>query len=217
MNKSSDAVLDRTRVREVAGVFHSYEALDAAVDALLRAGFDRADIDRMAPVDEVRDKVGAFYIASEELADVPQAPRQPVVLPTDAASTTALVTSVVAGGVGVGTALIVVVLDFAPVTAAVAALIAAIVAGGIAAFATLRILRREKITGLDTLMTERGIVLWVRVRTPEREEIAQKILSDHGARAIRVHEIEIDKTVEDIPLSKLRPDPWLGSERLGDL
>ncbi len=66
-------------------------------------------------------------------------------------------------------------------------------------------------------MTERGIVLWVRVRTPEREEMAQKILSEHGDRAIRVHKIEIDKTVEDIPLSKLRPDPWLGNERLGDL
>jgi hypothetical protein len=64
---------------------------------------------------------------------------------------------------------------------------------------------------------KRGIVLWVRVRAPEREEMAQKILSEHGARAIRVHEIEIDKTVEDIPLSRLRPDPWLGSERLGDL
>jgi hypothetical protein len=64
---------------------------------------------------------------------------------------------------------------------------------------------------------KRGIVLWVRVRTPEREEMAQKILSEHGACAIRVHEIEIDKTVEDIPLSRLRPDPWLGSEKLGDL
>ena len=77
--------------------------------------------------------------------------------------------------------------------------------------------KREKITGLDTLMTERGIVLWVRVRTPEREEMAQKVLRDHGARAIRVHEIEIDKTAEDLPLSKLRPDPWLANERLGDL
>jgi hypothetical protein len=217
MNTSSDAILDRTRVREVAGVFHSYESLDASVEALLQAGFDRADIDRMAPIDEVRDKVGAVYIASEELADMPQTPRQPVVLPADTAATTALVASVAAGAVGVGTALVAVLLDATPVKAAAAALIAAIVVGGVAAIRALRILNREKVTGLDSFMTERGIVLWVRVRTPEREEMAQKILSEHGARAIRVHEIEIDKTVEDLPLSRLRPDPWLGSERLGDL
>jgi hypothetical protein len=217
MNTSSDAILDRIRVREVAGVFHSYESLDASVEALLQASFDRADIDRMAPIDEVRDKVGAVYIASEELADVPQTPRQPVVLPADTAATTALVTSVAAGAVGVATALVAVLLDATPLKAAAAALIAAIVVGGVAAITTLRILNRETVTGLDSFMTERGIVLWVRVRTPEREEMAQKILSEHGARAIRVHEIEIDKTVEDIPLSRLRPDPWLGSERLGDL
>jgi hypothetical protein len=217
MNTSSDAILDRIRVREVAGVFHSYESLDASVEALLQASFDRADIDRMAPIDEVRDKVGAVCIASEELADVPQTPRQPVVLPADTAATTALVTSVAAGAVGVATALVAVLLDATPLKAAAAALIAAIVVGGVAAITTLRILNREKVTGLDSFMTERGIVLWVRVRTPEREEMAQKILSEHGARAIRVHEIEIDKTVEDIPLSRLRPDPWLGSERLGDL
>jgi hypothetical protein len=217
MNTSSDAILDRIRVREVAGVFHSYESLDASVEALLQASFDRADIDRMAPIDEVRDKVGAVYIASEELADVPQTPRQPVVLPADTAATTALVTSVAAGAVGVATALVAVLLDATPLKAAAAALIAAIVVGGVAAITTLRILNRETVTGLDSFMTERGIVLWVRVRTPEREEMAQKILSEHGARAIRVHEIEIDKTVEDIPLSRLRPDPWLGNERLGDL
>jgi hypothetical protein len=48
MNGSRHTVLERVRVREVAGVFRSRDALDAAVDALLLAGFDRADIDLMA-------------------------------------------------------------------------------------------------------------------------------------------------------------------------
>jgi hypothetical protein len=64
-------------------------------------------------------------------------------------------------------------------------------------------------------MAARGIILWVRLRSPEREEKAQQILRNHGGRAIRTHEIEIDKRPQDLPLSKLRPDPWLGSERLG--
>lgn len=40
-------ILERVKVREVAGVFHSRDLLDAAVSALLSSGFDRADIDVM--------------------------------------------------------------------------------------------------------------------------------------------------------------------------
>jgi hypothetical protein len=46
--------------------------------------------------------------------------------------------------------------------------------------------------------------------------VAQEILRSHGAKAVRIHEVEIDKRIADLPLSSLRPDPWLGSERLGD-
>lgn len=57
----------------------------------------------------------------------------------------------------------------------------------------------------------------VRVRNPEREAEAIEILNRHQAEAIRVHEIEIDKRLEDLPLSSLRPDPWLGEERLAQV
>jgi hypothetical protein len=62
-----------------------------------------------------------------------------------------------------------------------------------------------------------GLVLWVRVRTPEREQAALRILKDRGADAVHVHEIEIEieKRLEDLPLSSLRADPWLGV-RLGE-
>ncbi|MFZ1430641.1 MAG: hypothetical protein WAS21_28225 [Geminicoccaceae bacterium] len=58
--------------------------------------------------------------------------------------------------------------------------------------------------------------LWVRVRSPERKTKAQEILREHGGEATRVHhEIEIDEPFEDMPLSSLVVDPWLGSEPLG--
>ena len=41
------------------------------------------------------------------------------------------------------------------------------------------------------------------------------LLERNGGHAVRVHEIEIEKRTEDLPLSSLRPDPWLGSEPLG--
>jgi hypothetical protein len=35
------------------------------------------------------------------------------------------------------------------------------------------------------------------------------------SEAVHVHEIELAKTPEDLPLQSLRADPWLGDERLG--
>ena len=189
-------MLDRTRVREVTGVFHSYEALDTAVEALLVAGFDRAEIDRMASIDKVREKIGNVIVASEELADVPLVPRQPVVLARDITATYTLIGSVAAGAAGLATALAAAVSDMMTlVTGVVVGLAAAVVAGGVAVIVASRVLNREKVAGLDWYMTDRGIVLWVRAQSPGREDAAVKILSDHGAVAARVHEIEIDKTV----------------------
>ncbi len=181
-------------MREVTGVFHSYEALDAAVEALLVVGFDRAEIDRMASIDKVREKIGNVIVASEELADVPLVPRQPVVLASDIGATYALVGGVAACAAGVGTALAAAASDMTVVTGVVAGLVAAVVAGGVGVIGANRIVNREKVAGLDWYMTDRGIVLWVRVQSPEQEDAALTILSDHGAIAARVHEIEIDKT-----------------------
>jgi hypothetical protein len=61
-----------------------------------------------------------------------------------------------------------------------------------------------------------GFILWVRVNSPEREEEAERILCAHGGEAVHPHEINLGKRVEDVPLSTLRPDPWLGGERLGE-
>jgi hypothetical protein len=61
------------------------------------------------------------------------------------------------------------------------------------------------------------LVLFVRVRSSERETKAWEILAAHGAEALRVQEMEIDKRLQDVPLSSLRVDPWLGEERLGHL
>jgi hypothetical protein len=63
--------------------------LDAAVEALLDAGFTRPDIDQMASIDKVREKIGDSFVVSEELAeDVPLVPRQTVVLASASYRTT---------------------------------------------------------------------------------------------------------------------------------
>jgi len=212
---TSDTVLERARVREVTGVFHSREALDAAANELLLMGFDRADVDVVASLDEIRKRLDVPYVAAEELADVPQVPRRPLI----AAEDITVFKVVVAGTLGAIAAGATVLLMFfsgakSAETGVAAALVGMVVAG-VAFLLAARFFGRDEARGLDNLMATRGLILWVRVRSPEEETLAQDILMAHRAKAVRVHEIEIEKRPDDLPLGSLRPDPWLGSERLG--
>jgi hypothetical protein len=215
MSDSSDAATERIKVREVAAVFRSREELETAVEALLQGGFDRADIDLMASVDAVKEKLGGLYAPVEELADVSDVPRraflarEDVIIPMAAAGGILTYLGAVAGAFGV------VASGGALALAIAAAGVGGAAAGGLAALIG-RALGREQARELERQMAAGGLVLWVRVRSPEREEKAQQILKDHGAEGVRVHEIEIDKRFEDVPLSSLVLDPWLGSEPLGE-
>jgi hypothetical protein len=213
---SLDEVIERARVREAAGVFHSYHALDAAADDLLRAGLDRADIDIIGDLREVHARLGHVYVAPEELPDVPLVPRSPYAAREEAAAAISVVAGVLACVGGFAVAYGVVVSDGRTALAFGAAAVAALAAGGLAAALAARHLGRKPPPGLEWLAPERGIVVWVRIRSPEHEGVAQEILRSHGAKAVRIHEVEIDKRIADLPLSSLRPDPWLGRERLGD-
>jgi hypothetical protein len=217
MRASSDAVIERVKVREVAGVFHAREALDRAIEALLLAGFDRADIDLMASADAVRERLGSVYVAAPELADVPDVPRRAFIPRRE-------VRSVLAGAVGILTfigatvaALGVVASGGALALATAAAAAGGGAAGGVGVLAMRRFMDKEEAGELEAQVVAGGLVLWIRVRSAEREERAQRILREHGADAVRVHEIAIGKHLTELPLSAVRPDPWLGDERLGEV
>jgi hypothetical protein len=53
---------------------------------------------------------------------------------------------------------------------------------------------------------------WVEAHRPTRSPT--RALHEVGARNIRVHEVELKKSLRDIPLAEIRPDPWLGDEKL---
>jgi hypothetical protein len=48
-----------------------------------------------------------------------------------------------------------------------------------------------------------GLVLWVRVRSEEAERRAEQVMREGGVEAVRVHEITLDKRLEDLPLAKV--------------
>jgi hypothetical protein len=215
MQGSSDDILDRIRTREVTGVFHSRKALIAAAEDLLVAGFDRADIDVSASFDELQRRLNYQSIPPEDLADVPIAARQPLVGDDDMLSTKVIAGSILGCIGAIALAFYLVAQDMRPLSVAIVSVLSGLVAAGIAVFLVRRRLQRERILGLEKLSEAHGLLIWVRVRSPEKEAEAQEILMRHGGEAIHVHEIELVKRPEDLPLHSLRADPWLGDERLG--
>jgi hypothetical protein len=217
MRAPSDMVLDLARVREVTGVFHSLKAIEAAGDALLLAGFDRSDVDVIAPPDEVRRKLGAAaaYIPAEDLADVPGVPRQSFLADDDIANIRIVAASTIGSISAVFTALILFLRESSPTQIGVMGVLIGLIAAGVAFLAVPHLFDSRKFRGVERSLAARGIIMWIRAHSDEQESQAREILLAHGASAVRVHEIDIAKTPEDLPLGSIRPDPWLGSERLG--
>ena len=215
MQGASDDILEKARTREVTGVFHSRKALDAAVQDLLVAGYDRADIDVSASPDELQRRLNYQSIPPEDLADIPTTPREPFVGEDDVIITDAVAGSVVgcAGALAIGYYLAT--RNIGPLSTVLFAALCGFVVGGGAVFWARRRLRRERARGLERLSEAQGLIIWVRVHSEEKETAAQEFLLRHGAEAVHVHEIELPKRTEDLPLHSVRADPWLGDERLG--
>jgi hypothetical protein len=215
MHASSDDILEQVRSREVTGVFHSRKALIDAADDLLVAGFDRADIDVSASFDELQRRLNYQSIPPADLADIPTAARQPLIDQGDVLTTDAVVGSL-AGCIGaVAMAYFLIIRGMAPLSVGIVSVLTGLVVGGVAVLVVRRRLQRERVRGLEKLAEAHGLLIWVRVLSPEKEAEAQEILARHGAEAVHVHEIELAKTPEDLPLHSLRVDPWLGDEPLG--
>ena len=205
-------ILDRVKVREVAGVFRARDAMDEAVTALLSSGFDRADIDVVVGA-EARERLGGAKIAAEELPDVPTAPRRPVIAREDVILVWSLVLSIlIFAGAGFA-AWLVVKSGGELIWAGIAATVGAIAAGWIGAQLA-RAIARKRIRHLEAQLIAHELVLLVRVRSPEEEAKATEILLRHSAQAVRPYEITIDKRLEHLPLHSVRVDPWLGDEPL---
>ncbi|HXN68664.1 MAG TPA: hypothetical protein VN926_13555 [Bradyrhizobium sp.] len=211
----SDDILEQVSSREVTGVFRSRKALIDAADDLLVAGFDRADIDVSAPLDELQRRLNYQSIPPADLADIPTAARQPLIDQGDVLTTDAVVGSL-AGCIGaVAMAYFLIIRGMAPLSVGIVSVLTGLVVGGVAVLVVRRRLQRERVRGLEKLAEAHGLLIWVRVQSPEKEAEAQEILARHGAEAVHVHEIELAKTPEDLPLHSLRVDPWLGDEPLG--
>lgn len=212
MSESSDRnIIQKVRVREVVGTVHNLELLEGMVVALSAAGFDKSNIDLMASREAVLEKLPAIYADPISLAEIPDLPRRELVTRDEGTTVTGLVFGTLMSLAALGAAL--------PVVAsggALAAVLAAMAAGGAAGAGIARVVRKVILGGVGAEALERdisggGLVVFVRARDAAAEERAQEIMRKSGALNVHIHEIELNKRLDELPLAQIQPDPWLAT------
>ena len=177
---SSEDILDRMRTREVTGVFHSRKALIDAAEELLVAGIDRADIDVSASVDELNRRLNYQSIPAADLVDIPITPRQSFMGIDDVLSAEAVAGSIAGCIAAIAVAAILVARGTEPLYVGIFSILSGLIVGSIAVTRVRRRLYRERMLGLEKQSEWQGLLIGVRVRSPEKEAEAQELLRQGG-------------------------------------
>lgn len=173
-------------IPEAVGVFDTFEAQQAAFYDLRSVGFHHSDISLLGSEDVLREKLGTAYWRASELEDDPRAPRANFV----SEEAIGELEGAIAGGFFfVGSAIAMTAL-LTPAST-LAASIAAIAIGGspAAVIGTLLARRagRHHKDYYDNQIRRGGILMWVRTRDKEHEDLAVKIMKAHSGHDVHVH------------------------------
>lgn len=171
---------------EAVGVFDDAARLQEAVDALLSAGFDRAEISLLASGPAVEAKLGHTYKKAAELEDDQSSPRVAYV------STEAIGDA--EGGL-IGALLYVgAVAGAIPIVASGGTLAGAIAgatmlggAGALIGSVLAQLVGDHHADYLREQLDHGGLLLWVRTRDKAHEAKATQILSKYSAKDVHLH------------------------------
>ncbi|MEP0232054.1 hypothetical protein [Roseibium sp.] len=174
--------------REAVGLFHSAEELQAAVDALLTHGFDRADLSVLASEDAIGKAFGDSHIPVRDLEDRPDVPTMSYVpKETIGDAEGAVLGAFIYVPALAGAAMVV-----ASGGALAAAIAAAAIAGGVGAslgaIAAL-VIGETYALQIEEHISDGGLLLWVRARDAAHEERAVAIFKENGAADAHVHDL----------------------------
>lgn len=175
-------------IREAVGVFKTADALQDAIDDLMSAGFDRAELSLLASEHAVDEKLGHKYRKVAELEDDPAVPRTCYVSTESVGD---------AEGALIGAPLYVAAVAGAGAVVAsggtlAAALAAATLAGGAGALVgtiLAKIVGDHHAEHLREQLAHGGLLLWVRTRDAAHEMRAVEILKKHSGQDVHVHSI----------------------------
>jgi hypothetical protein len=173
-------------VPEAVGVFDSFETLQQTIYDLMMAGFSRYDISVLGGHEAMEAKFGKHWWTSADLEDEDDAPRAAFVSEEAIGEFEG---GIVGGFLFVGSAIAMAAL-LTPASTLLGS-VAAVAIGGApgAVIGTLlarRVNRHHKDYYAEQI-AHGGILVWVRVTTPERERIATEIMKAHSGRDVHVH------------------------------
>lgn len=172
---------------EVVGVFDTVEALQAAIYDLMIAGFSRYDISLLASEEAVTEKLGKRFWRSAELEDDPHAPRASFV----SEEAIGELEGGIAGGFFFLGSYIAMAALLTPASTLAASIAAIVIGGGPAAVLGTLLARRVGKRHQDYYaeqLRHGGVLLWVRTRDTEKQELAAKIMTGHSGKDVHVHD-----------------------------
>ncbi len=174
-------------VPEVVGVFDNVKDMQTTIYDLMMAGFSRYDISLLGSEEAMKERLGSAFLTASELADNPDAPRAAFV----SEEAMGEFEGAIAGGLFfLGSAIAMTAL-LTPAST-IAASIAAVAIGGSpgAVLGTILARRagRHHKDYYEHQIRNGGILIWVRVNTPEKEEIATKIMQGHSGHEVHKHD-----------------------------
>ena len=178
---------ENQRVPEVVGIFHNTADLQNAIDDLLSAGFDRAELSFLASVHTVEQKLGHAYRKVSDIADDSNVPRVAYV------STEAIggAQGALMGGlfyVGAVVAAGAVVVSGGALAAAFAAAAVAGGAGGLVGSLLAHAVGDHHANHLQAQIERGGLLLWVHSRDQDHQARSIGILKMHCGDNVHIHE-----------------------------
>lgn len=172
-------------VREAVGVFDAPDKLDAAVADLEGTSFSRMDISVLGSTQEMEEKYGSSF-RTEWLEDNSDAPRDILIRPEEKVIGASFIIGCCAYTAGC-------VIAIGAKTASTFVFLMAIAGGSIGGALIGAVIVSFIASKLSNKVAQQlrkgGLLLWVRTLDPQKEKIAQDILTKHGARHVHIHSI----------------------------
>lgn len=190
--------------REAVAIFGDEVSLNAAVDALIQAGWAANDMSLLGHA----DKVDELQARASELADKADAPRAAYISPDSKVEGSAAAVGGPALIAGLGATAIITsgglaLLPTIAVTAGSAAL-----AGGIGLLFT-RAFGHKHAAHVQDQILNGGLLLWVKARDAATDNQLLATLRDNGGRNVHMHITTRSWGVDDVPFHDTQPDPLL--------
>ena len=184
--KASSSKTTYINVPEAVGVFDTFAAQQAAFYDLRSVGFHHSDISLLGSQEALEERLGKAYWRASALEDDPDAPRANFV----SEEAIGELEGAIAGGFFfVGSAIAMTAL-LTPASTLAASIAAVAIGGSPAAVIGTLLARRvgqHHKNYYESQIRHGGILMWVRTRDKEKEDLAVKIMKGHSGRDVHVH------------------------------